>query len=94
MNITETIDQAARKVGSQRKLAEVLGIKEQNLSGFKKGRYCSYQMHAQIAAVAGLEDLALRILVDGMANTLNDEVRHEAQAKAGLKAMLAAFPQT
>ncbi len=94
MNPSETIEKAVAVVGSQRALAELLGIHQQNISGYKKGRYCSYQMHAQIAAVAGLEDLALRILIDGMANTLNDEVRHEAQAKAGLKAMLAAFPQT
>lgn len=94
MNLSDTIEKAVAVVGSQRALAELLGVHQQNISGYKKGRYCSYQMHAQIAAVAGLDDLALRILIDGMANTLNDEVAHEAQAKAGLKAMLAAFPQT
>lgn len=94
MSVSETIDTASKAVGSQKALAALLGIPETHLSGFKKGRPCSYQKHAQIAAAAGLEDLALRILIDGMAETLSDNVAHEAQAKAGLKAMLAAFPQT
>lgn len=94
MDLSQTIEKAVAVVGSQRKLAELVGVHEQNISGYKKGRPCSYQMQAQIAAVAGLEDLALRILIEGMADTLNDEVAHEAQAKAGLKAMLDAFPRT
>ncbi|PJI98085.1 hypothetical protein CLU85_2890 [Acidovorax sp. 69] len=94
MTVTEIIDQAASKVGSQRKLAELLGIKEQNLSGFKKGRYCSYQQQAQIAAAAGMQELAIRILLEGIAGGLSDDIAHEAHAKAGLQAMLQAFPES
>ena len=92
MNIIETIEKAVNKVGSQRKLAELLGTPEQNLSGFKKGRPCSYQKHAQIAAAAGMHEEARHILIQGIADSLRDDVRHEAQAKAGLIAMLQAFP--
>lgn len=94
MSIDETIEQASKIAGSQKQLAALLGMPETHLSGFKRGRPCSYQKHAQIAAVVGLNDLALRILIEGMAETLHDDVAHEAQAKAGLKAMLNAFPQT
>lgn len=94
MDVANTINQAAKAFGSQKALAEALGEKESSLSAFKKGRPISYQKHAQIAATAGLNDLALRILIEGMANNLSDDLAHEAQAKAGLKAMLAAFPQT
>jgi len=94
MSVAETINAASKAVGSQKALAALLGIPESHLSGFKKGRPCSYQKHAQIAAAAGMQDLAIRILLEGMAEDLSDEVAHEAQAKAGIKAMLAAFPQT
>lgn len=92
--VKTTIEKAAKKIGSQRALARLLGEQDSTISAFKKGRPISYQKHAQIAATAGLDDLALRILIEGMAETLSDDLAHEAQAKAGLKAMLAAFPQT
>ncbi|TCP18257.1 cell division protein FtsJ [Simplicispira metamorpha] len=92
MNIVETIERAVEKVGSQRKLAELVGTPEQNLSGFKKGRPCSYQKHAEIAAAAGMHEEARHILIQGIADSLRDDVEHEAQAKAGLLAMLQAFP--
>lgn len=92
MTLTETIDKAVEKLGSQRALARLLGEREQHISNFKNGRPCSYQKHAEIAAAAGLEDEARRILLKGMADSLRDDVPHEAQAKAGLLAMLKAFP--
>jgi hypothetical protein len=93
-SLTETIDLAAEKAGSQRALAKLLGEQDSTISAFKKGRPCSYQKHAQIAAAAGMEDRALRILLEGMAESLSDDVEHEAKAKAGIAAMLAAFPGT
>ena len=93
MNVAATIEKAVQRVGSQRKLAELLNIPEQNLSNLKKGRACSFQKHAEIAAVAGFEDDARRILIQGMAESLRDDVEHEAHAKAGLLAMLKAFPR-
>lgn len=92
MTLTETIEKAVEVVGSQRALARLIGEREQHISDFKKGRPCSYQKHAEIAAVAGLEEEARRILLKGMANSLREDIPHEAQAKAGLLAMLKAFP--
>lgn len=92
MSIAETIAKAAKTVGSQKALAELLGMPESHLSGFKKGRPCSYQKHAEIAAVAGMHEEARHILIAGMAESLRDDVEHEAQAKAGLLAMLRAYP--
>lgn len=94
MQLQETIKKAVAVVGSQRELARLIGEREQHISDFKRGRPCSYQKHAQIAAVAGLHEDATRILLEGMAESLRDDVEHEAKAKAGIAAMLAAFPQT
>lgn len=92
MSVAETITAATKIVGSQKALAQLLQIPETHLSGFKKGRPISYQKHAEIAAAAGMEDEARRILLKGIADSLRDDIPHEAQAKAGLLAMLKAFP--
>lgn len=92
MNVAKTITEAAKIFGSQKALAAALGEKESSLSAFKKGRPISYQKHAQIAAMAGMQEEARHIIIQGMAETLRDDVEHEAQAKAALLAMLAAFP--
>ncbi|MDD2609528.1 MAG: hypothetical protein PHX60_07475 [Giesbergeria sp.] len=92
MDIAETIELAAKILGNQKALAAAINEKESSLSGFKKGRPCSYQKHAQIAAAAGLRERAVRIILEGMAESLEENIEHEAQAKAGLLAMLAAFP--
>lgn len=93
MKIEETIEKAVQAVGSQRELARLAGIKEQHLSNFKNGRPCSYQLHAQIAAAAGMEEDARRILLQGMADQLSEEIPHEAEAKNSLLAILKAFPE-
>lgn len=92
MQLKETIEKAVKVVGSQRELARLIGEREQHISDFKRGRPCSYQKHAEIAAVAGMKEEAIRILMEGMAASLNDKLEHEAHAKAGILAMLAAFP--
>ncbi len=95
MSIAETIAQAAQAVGSQKELARRLGIPPNHLSAYKNGtRPYSYQKHAEIAAAAGLDEEARRIIVQGVADSLRDNVPHEAEAKKGFLAMLAAFPQT
>lgn len=93
MQIADTIAAATKAVGSQKALAEILGIPESHLSGFKNGRPCSFQKHAQIAAAAGMEEEARRILLQGMADQLSEEIPHEAEAKKGLLAILKAFPR-
>ena len=94
MGIKETIEIAAKNVGSQRKLAELLEMPEQTLSNLKKGRPHSYQLHAQIAAAGGMEEEARRILIEGIADQLDEKIPHEAEAKAGFLAMLKAFPKS
>lgn len=94
MGIKETIEKAARNAGSQRKLAELLGMHEQTLSNLKKGRPHSYQLHAQIAAAGGMGEEARRILIEGIAEQLDEKIPHEAEAKAGFLAMLKAFPRS
>lgn len=93
MQIADTIAAATKVLGTQKALADLLGIQETHLSGFKKNRPCSYQMHAQIAAAAGMEEEARRILLQGMADQLDDKIPHEAEAKNGLLAILKAFPK-
>ena len=93
MEISKTIEKAVAVVGSQRELARLIGEREQHISDFKRGRPCSYQKHAQIAAVAGLEEEAKRILLQGMADQLNSDLPHEAEAKNALLAILKAFPK-
>lgn len=90
MSLKETIEKASEIAGSQRNLAEQLGVSEQNLSGYKRGRPCGLRMRAKIAAIAG-ED-ATRLLLEGMVEELDESVPHEAAAKAGIQAMLTAFP--
>lgn len=92
MDIKETIEKAVLVVGSQREVARLIGEREQHISDFKRGRPCSYQKHAQIAAIAGMEEEAKRIILQGMADQLSDEIPHEAEAKKGLLAILKAFP--
>jgi len=84
MKLAETIEKAVAVAGSQRELARLIGEREQHISDFKRGRPCSYQKHAQIAAVAGMREEAVRILIEGMASSLSDTLEHEAQVKAAL----------
>ncbi|MFE8645286.1 hypothetical protein ACFX58_09415 [Sphingomonas sp. NCPPB 2930] len=94
MSLSETIDKATEIVGSQRELAKLLGISETHISAYKKGRPCSFQRHAEIAAVAGLEEEATRILLEGLVHGLREDLPHEAHAKTGIQAMLDAFPRS
>lgn len=93
MDIKETIERAVAVVGSQKALAELIGEAPAHISGFKNGRPCGYQKHARIAAIAGLEDRAIRILIEGIANSLDEKVAHEGKAKLALLAVLNAFPE-
>lgn len=94
MSIADTIAKAVEAVGSQSELAKRLGIPPTHLSAFKNGtRPYSYQKHAEIAAAAGMHEEARRIIVQGIADTLRDDVPHEAEAKKGFLAMLKALPE-
>lgn len=94
MNAAEVIEKAVEVLGSQRTLAKAVGIREQHISDFKRGRAISPQKLAEIAAAAGMHEEARRIILQGFADTLRDDIPHEAEAKAGFLAMLKAFPKS
>lgn len=91
MSLKLTIEKASAIAGSQTKLAELIGEHPANVSGFKRGtRYCGYKKRAAIAAIAG-ENVA-RAMIEAIAEDLDDQVPHEAEAKAAFMAILRAFP--
>lgn len=56
MQLPELIDKASEVVGSQRKLAEVLGLSAGNLTDMKKGRRpCNLRLRAKLAETAGYD---------------------------------------
>jgi len=93
MKAAEVIEKAVEILGSQRALAKAVGMREQHISDFKRGRAISHQKLAEIAAAAGMHEEARRIIVQGFADTLRDDVPHEAEAKKGFLAMLKALPE-
>jgi transcriptional regulator with XRE-family HTH domain len=93
MSLNLTIEKAIRVAGNQEKLAAMIGVTQSNISGFKRGtRACGFKKRAQLAAIAG--ENAARTIIEGLAETLDENVPYEAEAKRSLLAMLAAFPQT
>lgn len=91
MSLKNTIEKAAAIAGSQTALAELVGETPSHISAFKKGtRYCGYKKRAAIAAIAG-ENVA-RAMIEAIAEDLDDQVPHEAEAKAAFMAILRAFP--
>lgn len=90
MSLEELIKKATYNAGSQKALAELIGVSAQNLSDFKRGRPCGYRKRAQIAAVAG-ED-PIRVLIQGFSDELDDSIQHEAEFRTTLKWMLDTFP--
>ena len=91
MSLKNTIEKATQIVGSQSKLAEMIGESASHISAFKAGRrYCGYKKRAAIAAIAG-ENMA-RAMLEAIAEDLDDQVPHEAEAKAAFMAILRAFP--
>lgn len=91
MQLEKTIDKAIEVVGSQKALAEMIGVAPQHLSNFKNGtRYCGYKKQAQIAAIAG-ED-PTRVILEAMAADLDENDEIQKGAKEMIQAMLDAFP--
>ena len=89
MSFNLTIDKAIRIAGSQEKLAEIMGVKQSNISAFRKGtRAMGYKKKAQIAAIAG-ED-ATAVILESLAEDLDEAIPHEAEAKRRILAILTA----
>ena len=93
MALDLSIKKAARIVGSQRLLAEKLGVAEQTISDIKHGRKpCGMDLRIAIAKLA--KEDPLYAILDFFIDSLDDQDNDQVTAKKALQAMLAAFPQT
>lgn len=91
MSLDFSIEKASEIVGSQRKLANELGITQGNLWEMKTGkRSCPLGMRAKIAHIAGHD--TTRAILDGLAAKLDPSDEWEQQALTTLQAVIAAFP--
>lgn len=93
MSTKTLIDQAIAKAGSQEKLAELLGLKQQNISAFRTGkRHVTTDVRVKMAKIADY-DLTVALL-DEQIESLdpNDEI--QAGAKKMLQSMIDALPPT
>lgn len=89
--ITQMIEEAAAKVGSQNKLARILGIAGPNLTEMKQGkRPANWRIRGKLRAVLG-EDPATAF-VSAMAEDLaRSDDEEEKKAAIQLAAMVEAF---
>lgn len=92
ISIETLIQKASEVAGSQRKVAELLGITPSNLVEMKQGkRPCNWRVRGGLRAIAG-EDPA-RAFMTAMAEDLQQsEKEDEKKAAESFKSLLAAFP--
>ena len=93
MSVKALIDKAIEQAGSQAKLAEMMGVKQQHISAWKTGvRTCTMPTRIQLCEITGydLKTALLEQVVEGL------DTSNEAQADAAktLNAVLAAFPKS
>lgn len=80
MTLAELVDQAIEQAGNQAKLAELIGVTQSNISGFRKGtRPCGMDKRMQLAKVAGVDPR--RVLVDYLADQLDETDEYKAEVK-------------
>lgn len=93
MPLIETINRASAVVGSQNKLAEIVGASSGSLSDMKAGRkHCPLTMRARIAHIAGI-DPKLE-MIEALTEELGDTDPFELELKQGLSAILHAFSKS
>ena len=93
MSLITLIDKAIEAAGSQVKLAEMMGIKQQNVSGWRTGRrVCTTKTRIELCEIAGydLKTALLEQVVEG----LDTSKKQQADAAKTLNAVLAAFPKS
>ena len=94
LTLESLIERAAGVAGSQRKLADLLGVAPSNLVEMKQGkRPCNWRIRGKLRAIAG-EDPArafMTAMAEDLAESENDD---EKKAAEGFHAILAAFPET
>lgn len=93
LSLETLIQKATAVVGSQRKLAELLGIAASNLVEMKQGkRPCNWRVRGGLRAIAGEEPARafMTAMVEDLSKSENED---EKKAADGVRAMLAAFPE-
>lgn len=91
MKLNLLIEEAASIAGSQKALAEKLGIFPHHLSEMKANRRpCSLKTRAKIAEIAGYS--VQHALIEGVIEELDHEDETQKKAAEGLEAILTAFP--
>ncbi|KKI13058.1 hypothetical protein XA67_16965 [Comamonas thiooxydans] len=91
MPLRDLVEKAIETAGSQVKLAEMLGIKQQNISAWKTGvRYCTTATRIELCKISGY-DLKTALL-EQVVEDLDENDETQKGAKEMIQAMLDAFP--
>ena len=91
MTLIFAIEKAAAIAGTQAKLAEMLGERQQHVSNWKAGtRTCTIEKRIKLAQIAGLDPK--RAAVEGLIEHLDETDKVLQEAKGMLQSMLDAFP--
>lgn len=92
MTLIFTIEKAAAIAGTQAKLAEMLGERQQHVSNWKAGtRTCTIDKRIKLAQIAGLDPT--QAVIEGLADQLDEHDEWQQRAKQTLNAILNAFPE-
>lgn len=91
MSLVALIDKAIDAAGSQVKLAEQMGVKQQDVSGWRTGRRaCTTKTRIELCEIA---DYDLKVaLIEQVIEGLDPEDKAQAEAGAMLQAVVDAFP--
>ena len=91
MALIDLIDQAIKATGSQTKLAERMGVKQQEVSSWRTGaRNCTTATRIELCKIANYDLKAA--LLEQVVEGLNENDETEKGAKEMIQAMLDAFP--
>lgn len=86
-NVADTLKLAKDAGVTQVAIAQALQIPESHLSGFKNGRPCSAEKHAQIAYAAGLTTRARLILLESVIEATGADTELRGQLQAIIKGL-------
>lgn len=91
MPLRELIEKAAEKAGNQLRLAEMMGVKQQDVSKWKTGkRYCTTPTRIELCKIA---DYDLKVaLIEQVIEGLDPVDEVQADAAKMLQAVVDAFP--
>lgn len=91
MSLKALIDKAIETAGSQAKLAEMMGVKQQHISAWKTGvRTCTTPTRIELCKIA---DYDLKVaLIEQAIEGLDQSDQTQAEAAKMLEAVVGAFP--